>query len=66
MAQRQTIGVCWGEIHRTGWDGIRHAIMATCEKRPRQGCLTCWWHRSQERQAQRLQAEQPRPPRNEH
>lgn len=41
---------CWGGFNRQlGW----------CEKKPRPGCLTCWWHRDQEGAAKRLRDKAP-------
>jgi|HubBroStandDraft_1064217.scaffolds.fasta_scaffold230191_2 hypothetical protein len=36
---------CWGGFN---------SHLGYCEKKPRAGCLTCWWHRSQERAAVKL------------
>lgn len=55
MAQFRSVSdECWGQLSHTGWDGVRHYIIATCDKKPRDGCLTCWWHRKQEGEARRL------------
>ncbi len=38
---------CWGKLSRClGW----------CEKKPRPGFLTCWWHRQQEPTAKLLKS----------
>ncbi len=36
---------CWGKFKR---------MVAFCEKKPRKGMLTCWWHRDQEAAAKIL------------
>jgi hypothetical protein len=56
MAQfRDEIGMCWGHLHHTGWDGIKQKMIAYCYKKARPGCLTCWSHRRQEYEAQKIQ-----------
>lgn len=40
-------GGCWG--------GFNHHL-GVCNKKPRAGCLTCWWHRDQESATKRLEA----------
>ena len=47
---------CWVEKRiYTGSMMSRYAgTYARCEKDPRQGHLTCWWHRKFEDEAQRL------------
>ncbi len=59
MAQVRPAGCCWGTLSTgAGWDGIKRWVMGYCDKKPRDGRLTCWWHRLQENEAQRLNAKQ--------
>lgn len=61
MAQARPEGCCYGTLSNgAGWDGIRRQTMGYCEKKPRPGRLTCWWHRSQEAEAQRLKSKDER------
>lgn len=55
MAQVRPDGCCWGTLSGgTGWDGIKRNVIGYCEKKPRDGYLTCWWHRFQECEAKRI------------
>jgi hypothetical protein len=53
---------CWGSLRGgSGWDGVQRHVLGYCDKKPRAGCLTCWWHRSQENEARRLKEKAKQP-----
>ncbi len=55
MAQVRKDGGCWGQLRmRCGWTGDTGYQIGHCDKKPRAGRLTCWSHRAQEYDAQRL------------
>ena len=57
MAQVRPAGCCWGTLGGSvGWDGLKRYYIGYCDKKPRAEHLTCWWHRWQEAEAQRLKA----------
>jgi len=55
MAQFRNDGGCFGNLRMScGWTGDVGYRIGYCDKKPRQGMLTCWWHRYQENDAQRI------------
>ena len=57
MPQNRPDGCCMGTLSGgTGWDGLKRTVIGYCLKTPREGFMTCHWHRSQESSARRLKA----------
>ena len=51
--ERPTIGMgCW--VKKRVYLSTLQASYVPCSKDPREGCLTCHWHREHEDEAQRL------------
>lgn len=57
MAQTRKTGCCGTLQGGKGWDGIQRQYIGECDKKPRKGNLTCWWHRTQESEARRKNPE---------